>query len=48
MGITSDKLEEHLPSTSMRLGTKGTELVALIISFAVIILSFPNFTFCGP
>lgn len=43
---------QNLPSTSMPLGTKGTEPVAMIISFADITVSekptFPYFTFCGP
>lgn len=38
----------HIPSTSIPLGTKGTDPVAMIISLAVITLSFPYLTFCGP
>lgn len=46
------KESKYLPSTSMPLGTKGTEPVAMIMSLAVTMLSgkpaFPYFTFCGP
>lgn len=37
--------DTHLPSTSMPFGTKGTEPVAIIISFAVTTLLDPTFTF---
>ena len=40
-------LLNYLPSTSMPLGTKGTKLVAMIISFAVTMLDDPTLTLCG-
>ena len=39
---------KQIPSTSIPLGTKGTDPIAMIISLAVIILSFPYLTSCGP